>query len=180
MLKRNALLSLFLALVFVASASFSGFCGEGKLKYYSATTGLMYLRVTEIIYNDSILMDSGARKYPTKNNTFAQLMINFANLTDKPVGNYGLNPVDIPVDPARLYLVGQSGRYYSGLNATKFLRKEVKPFTERRVLKAGDDIVVAMAFHVPKNDRIAGVVYKFDGGMMLSINYSDSSQLQKR
>ncbi|MCQ2736766.1 MAG: hypothetical protein MJ234_06155 [bacterium] len=174
--KISSVLSVFLFIIALSSATFA----SEKIKYYSTTTGLMYFRVTEVIYNNSILMDSGDRKMPTKGNTFAQIMINFANLTDKPVGNYGLNPVDLPISPSQLYLVGQSGKYYSGMNATKFLRKEVKPFTKKRSLKAGEDIVVAMAFHVPKNDRIAGVVYKFDGGMMLSINYSDPSQLQKQ
>ena len=169
--------ALIAAVAAVLIFSQAAYCAETQ--FYSTTSGLMYLRVTNVIYNDSILTDSGSRKYPTKNNTFAQIMINFANLTDKPVGNYGLNPVDIPIDPSRLCLVGKSGKFYSGMNATKFLRKDVKPFKTKRTLKPGEDIVVAMAFHVPKQDKIEGVIYKFDGGFTLSINYSDKSQLQK-
>ncbi len=182
MAKRNRFFYIMYIMIFTLSCAFyfaqDGVCAN-QIKYYSTTSGLMYFRVTNVIYNDSLLMDSGERKRPTKNNTFAQIMINFANLTDKPVANYGLNPVEISVAPSRLYLVGQSGKYYAGANATNFLRKEVKPFTQKITLKPGDDIVRAMAFHVPKNDEIVGVVYKFDGGMTLSINYNDPSQMQK-
>lgn len=154
--------------------------GAKEIKFYSVSSGLMYMRVTEVIYNKSILMDNGKRKYPTKGNTFAQIMINFANLTDKPVKDYGIQPVTLWAEPENLALIGKSGRKYSGMNATKFLKADVKPFLYKVTLKPGEDMVKAMAFHVPVNDKIIGVVYRFDGGLELTIDYNDPSQIQPK
>lgn len=150
-----------------------------KPKLYSVSSGLMYMRVTEVIPNDKLLTDGGVEKKPTKGNTFAQIMVNFANLTDKPVKDFGLNPVTLSVSPENLYLVGQSGKLYSGMNATKFLKKDLKPFLGKITLKPGEDAVRAMAFHVPRNDRILGVMYNFEGGLKLVVDYTDPEHLQK-
>ena len=173
MLFKKAILSI-LAILLLTQLSYAR-----ETKFYSVSSGLMYMRVTDVINNNSLLMDNGERKYPTKGNTFAQIMINFANLTDKPVKDYGMQPVTLWAEPENLVLVGKSGRKYSGVNATRFLRSDVKPFLYKVTLKPGEDMVRAMAFHVPVNDKIVGVIYRFDGGFELKIDYNDPSQLQQ-
>jgi len=150
-----------------------------ETKFYSTTSGLMYMRVTDVIYNQSLQMDGGKRRYPSKGNIFAQIMVNFANLTDKPIKDFGMQPVTLWVEPENLILVGKSGRKYSGMNATKLLRSDVKPFLHKETLKPGEDMVRAMAYHVPANDEIVGVIYRFDGGYELKIDYTSDSQFQK-
>lgn len=170
MVKRIAV-SIFLLLLIAAPLS------AKEIKFYSTSSGLMYMRVTEIIYNPTLQMDGGRRKAATKNNIFAQVMINFANLTDKPVLDYGTHPVALSVSPQRLFLVGKSGRKYSGINATKLLRHDLKPFSSKVTLKPGEDMVRAVAFHVPANDKIIKIVYKFEGGKELVIDYQSNAQL---
>ncbi len=174
--RNKKIIILAILIIFTASAN----ALSRETKFYSTSSGLMYMRVTDVIYNETLQMDNGKRKPPTKGNIFAQIMVNFANLTDKPVKDYGVNPIDLSVDPANLWLIGKSGKKYSGMNATKLLRKDVKPFLSKLELKPGEDMVRAMAFHVPKNDKIVGVIYKFDGGYELKIDYTGNSQLQKK
>lgn len=122
-------------------------------------------------------MDGGVKKPAAKGNIFAQVMINFANLTDKPVKDYGLNPVTLSVSPQRLYLIGNSGKKYAGIKATRLLRSDLKPFREKVTLKPGEDMVRAMAFVVPEKDPIAAIVYRFEGGYELKIDYRTNEQL---
>ncbi len=151
-----------------------------ETKFYSTSSGLMYMRVTDIIYNPCLQLTGGKKKPASQGNIFAQLMVNFANLTDKPVQDYGINPVTLSVSPERLWLIGKSGRRYSGMNATKILRSDLKPFTKKVTLKPGEDMVRAMAFHVPAADKITGVIYKFEGGYELKVDYTSTAQIVKK
>lgn len=152
--------------------------GKNKIKLYRTSSPLVYMRVTEVIYSNKISVEGGKEKFASEGNTFAQISANFANLTDQPIKDYGLNPVNITISPNNLILIGDNGKGYSGLSFTKLLRKDLKPFVEDRVLKPGEDMVVTMCFLIPQKIKILGVRYKFPGGQILKIDYSDSSQIQ--
>lgn len=152
--------------------------GKEKIRLYRTSSPLMYLRVTEVIYNARIPVNGGGEKNAPEGNLFAQISVNFANLTDQPLQDYGLHPVDITISPKNLVLIGDNGKGYSGLSATKLLRRDLKPFIEERALKPGEDLVATMCFLVPKRIKIVGVRYSFPGGQILSIDYSDKSQIQ--
>ena len=172
-MKRMALLAMVAVLLFSGQAA-----GKEKIKLYRTSSPLIYMRVTEVIYNDTIPVDGGRQKSAPRGNIFAQISVNFANLTDKPIHDYGLQPVNITVSPKNLILLGDNNKGYSGMSSTKLLKKELKPFVENTILKPGEDMVAAMCFLIPREVKITGVRYTFPGGQVLAIDYSDSSQIQ--
>lgn len=170
-MKRFLLFSIY---IFIIVSCISAF-GAGKVKLYRTNNGEMYFRSTEIIYKDYIEMDGGKTKHASPGNTFAQIMVNFANLTDKST------QVSITVDPKNILLLGdkkpgEKRKIFSGVQATSLMKKDLKPFTKEIVLKPGEDIVAAYCFHIPKGIKIAGVMYKLDKTDPLIIDYSSDPQ----
>ncbi|MDQ7827299.1 MAG: hypothetical protein RDV48_31180 [Candidatus Eremiobacteraeota bacterium] len=174
---RKILIPGFLALVLLAAA-LPSISAEKKPRLFRASSGLVYMRVTEVITKDTIPTDSGKDKPATAGNTFAQIVANFANLTDQTLRDYGYHPVTLTIRAKNLFLVGDNGKYYSGVSATKFLKKDMKPLIEDMPLRPGADMVATMVFHMPKKVKIVGVMYKFEGGRTIVIDYSDPNQVQ--
>lgn len=166
-------------LLLIMTILLAGYCLAGqKPRLFRTSSELIYMRVTEVIYKDSVTMDGGKKRKADKGSRFAEIVVNFANLTDKPLKDYGLQPVDITVSPDNLILIGDNKKGYSGKSATKLMAKSLNPFLEKKTLKPGEDIVRCMSFLIPQNVKITGVKYKFPGGEVLSIDYNDPSQIQ--
>jgi hypothetical protein len=175
-MKRQCLWLICLSLVLsVAAAS-----AEGKRPLWRTNNGILYLRATGLIYKDHINTISGKPKFATEGNVFALVVVNFANLTDQPVKGVGMHQVTLTVNPEDVLLLsdrkeGETRKIYSGAKATQILKKdnEVNPFYGPVKLKPGDDMVRAMCFHIPKNARIIGIMYKLEKADPLIIDYRE-------
>lgn len=135
-----------------------------KIKLYSNNNGVIYMRSTEVIYKDHMDLEGGGTQKPTNGNIFAQIVLNFANLSDKS----GAAPVTITLKPESVVLVnekkeGVTRKLYYGIQATKLLKKSFKPFIKPVTLKPGEDVrTLTMCFHIPKTAKIVAVMYKLD------------------
>ena len=163
----------FFLIIYVCSGISSG---AEKTRLYRTSNEIMYFRATEIIYSITLTMDGGKKKSASTGNTFAKIVLNFANLTDQPMKGYGMNPVKIYICPKNVLLLSDSGKAYSGLSATKFLSSGNKPFLKEKMLNPGEDMVAAMCFHIPKKAKILGVMYKIANGRPLIIDYAENPQ----
>jgi len=149
---------------------------NSKIKLYSANNGVIYMRSTEVIYKDHIDLEGGGEKKVQPGFVLAQIVLNFANLSDKS----GAAPVTITLKPESVILVdekkeGKTRKLYSGLQATKLLPAKFKPFVKPVTLKPGEDVsTMTMCFNIPKTAKIVAVMYKLDKADPVIVDLRDN------
>ncbi|MGV8121106.1 MAG: hypothetical protein AB2L14_15205 [Candidatus Xenobiia bacterium LiM19] len=147
-----------------------------KIKLYSNNNGVVYMRSTEIIYKDHMDLEGGGAKKARDGHIFAQIVLNFANLSDKS----GAAPVTITLKPESVVLVnekkeGVKRKLYSGVQATKLLKKSFKPFIAPVTLKPGEDVSTrTMCFLIPKTAKIIAVMYKLDKADPVIVDFREN------
>jgi len=147
-----------------------------RIRLYSNNNGVIYMRSTEIIYKDHIDLEGGGIKKAHPGNIFAQVVLNFANLSDQS----GAKPVTITLKPESVILVnekkeGVTRKLYSGMQATRLLRKEFKPFIQPVTLKPGEDVkTLTMCFHIPKTAKIIAVMYKIEKADPVIVDFREN------
>jgi hypothetical protein len=162
---------------------FSAAGAKNNVPKWSINNGILYFRATGLIYKDHIDTMSGKPKYATEGNILAIVVVNFANLTDQPVKGMGMRRVTLTVNPENIFLLndrkeGEKRKTYSGARSTQLLKKDgaVNPFNSPITLKPGEDMVRAMCFHIPKNAKIVGIMYKLEEADPLIIDYREEPQ----
>jgi len=147
---------------------------QAKPKLYKTSNEFLYFRATAPIYRDHMDMEGGKKKYATAGNVFAQVVLNFANITN--AGDPAAPTVTLTPDNV-LLLEDRTGdaqrKIYKGVQATGLMKKELKPFTSSIRLKPGDDTVMTMCFHIPKTAKIVGIMYRLDRMNPLIIDFRD-------
>gem|GEM_PF-2090359 len=152
-----------------------GYSQTSKVKLYSNNNGVIYMRSTEIFYKDHIDLEGGGTKKAQEGNVFAQIVINFANLSDQS----GATPVTITLKPVNVVMVnekkeGVTRKLYSGVQATKLLKNEFKPFITPVTLKPGEDVkTLTMCFNIPKTAKIVAVMYKLEKADPVIVDFRD-------
>jgi hypothetical protein len=148
--------------------------GQEKTKLYKTHNETLLFQSTGPIYKDHIDTDSGTPKYASKGNIFAQVVVYYYNSKADQSGT--AKPITIKPDNVLLLnekIDGQERKIYSGLQATQLMKRSNKPFIEAITLKPGEEKMLTMCFHIPKNAKIVGIMYKLEKKNPLILDFRE-------